>query len=114
MIFLLTSCGGNETLKSLVHIIALSGLLAVGTSIPADATNAQVQVDPKYLKSTSVKRVALVIGNSEYSNFDKLPGSSDDAKAVRDILKNLDFQVDYYENVTPFAEFSDFRLVPFA
>lgn len=39
------------------------------------------------------RRVALVIGNSNYKNLPKLPNAANDAKAVSDVLKRAGFEV---------------------
>ena len=43
--------------------------------------------------STSEKRVALVVGNGAYKNVIQLPNPPNDAKAIADALRRLDFKV---------------------
>src|SRR5919106_2870895 len=45
------------------------------------------------LPATAAKRVALVIGNSAYQNAPFLPNPINDARAVADVLRRLDFVV---------------------
>jgi hypothetical protein len=46
------------------------------------------------------KKVALVIGNSDYMDFAKLTNPVNDARAIRDKLKQKNFEVLYIENAT--------------
>jgi len=57
--------------------VAFAALLAVPTA--AQATE---------------KRIALVIGNANYTTVPKLPNASNDARAIGQTLKSLDFQVE--------------------
>ena len=53
-------------------------------------------------KYQNEKKVALVIGNSKYDNskFVSLQNPVNDARSMRDVLKNLGFEVLYLENAT--------------
>lgn len=54
-----------------------------------------------YLKKFSKEnRVALVIGNNNYSNFSKLKNSLNDARDIKSILVNKDFDVIFLENAS--------------
>lgn len=67
-----------------------------------------------YLQADEPKRLALVVGNANYQNFEALPGSATDAKAMKETLVSLGFDVDLVENTKTFNEFVNLRLVPFA
>jgi formylglycine-generating enzyme required for sulfatase activity len=66
---------------------------------------------PQFLAATSLvlmstlapaladKRVALVVGNATYRHADKLANPVNDARGMRDALKNLGFDVIYGENL---------------
>jgi len=45
------------------------------------------------------RRIALVIGNSDYQNLPDLPNAANDAKAVSDVLKQAGFEVLYGTNL---------------
>jgi uncharacterized protein YgiM (DUF1202 family) len=60
------------------HLIACC--LLIGTVVTA-------------LPATAAKQVALVIGNSAYQNAARLPNPINDARAVADVLRRLDFVV---------------------
>jgi uncharacterized caspase-like protein len=68
-------------------------------------TAAQAQTDPKFDFATPVKRLAFVVGNSEYVNAEPLPGSITDAKAIAEKLKAADFDVTLALNVKTRSEF---------
>lgn len=89
-----------------IGLIALLALSSISTPVNA-------QQSPDYLSPRPVKRLALVIGNANYSNFGPLPGSATDAKAMRDLLVTLGFDVDYSEDAKSFTDFVNLRLVPF-
>jgi uncharacterized protein YacL (UPF0231 family) len=49
--------------------------------------------------STGEKRLALVIGNGKYINSNELPNPVNDARAMRDALQKVGFEVSEYENL---------------
>ena len=51
-------------------------------------------------KYKNEKKIALVIGNGYYYKFPKLPNAINDARDVRNALKNMGFEVIYGENLT--------------
>ncbi|WP_292528180.1 caspase family protein [Methylocystis sp.] len=53
----------------------------------------------QYNEPKPVKRMALVIGNAEYDNADKLPGSLTDARTMAQNLRDAGFDVTLSENV---------------
>src|ERR1700749_2785258 len=48
-----------------------------------------IMIEPAYAD----KRVALVVGNSDYQNAAKLPNPANDASAIADMLKTAGFDV---------------------
>ncbi len=48
---------------------------------------------------TNERRIALIIGNADYFNMDKLSNPINDAKAMKRLLSELGFEVLEYENV---------------
>jgi uncharacterized caspase-like protein len=70
-------------------------------------------IESKYLFQKSPKRIALVVGNSEYQNFDKLPGSAKDVDRISKILTSLGFSVTPVLDVKTSTDFQYGYLVPF-
>ena len=79
------------SLRILKTLVFISILLVSMTS----AANKPIRIDPI---NTHPKRVALVIGNSRY-NIGNLKNPEPDAKAVKDALIALGFEVDYFTNL---------------
>jgi hypothetical protein len=71
-------CMGTKGGTIMRHLIACC--LLIGTVVTA-------------LPATAAKRVALVIGNSAYQSVPRLPNPINDARAVADALRRLDFVV---------------------
>ena len=70
--------------KALIALIVLALAATVGGSQDAYAA----------------KRVALVIGNSDYTSFPKLDNPVKDGESLRDALISIDFDVVFRKNVT--------------
>jgi hypothetical protein len=71
------------------------------------------EIESKYLYVKEPKRIALVVGNSEYKDFDHLPGSITDADDVTAKLTVLGFKVTEVTNVKTSADFQTLSLLRF-
>lgn len=70
---------------------------------------------PNYLTQKEPQRLALVVGNFDYTSFEDLPGSRTDAEAMRDLLRDrLGFNVDYVPGADTFDAFTEIYLKAFA
>ena len=102
-IFVFIGCGGNST----------NSPLKSKTTVQKSETNSTVQVkqettfekllkDKRALnilkKMRTEKRIALVIGNNSYKYLNGLKNAVNDAKAVKEALEDLNFEVLYLEN----------------
>src|SRR5947209_9780161 len=74
---------------------------------------AYAELDPRYNTEAPVKRLALVIGNSNYVNAEPLPGSVTDARAIAEKLKGAGFAVTLGENVPTRADFLNMYFLDF-
>jgi hypothetical protein len=70
-------------------------------------------IEGKYGYPKLPKRIAMVIGNSEYKYFDHLPGSITDADEMTAKLTSLGFEVTEVKNVKTLADFQAFNIQPF-
>jgi uncharacterized caspase-like protein len=70
-------------------------------------------IESKYLFQKPPKRIAMVVGNSDYKHFDPLPGSIADAHKITAILSSLGFKVTEVKDVKTLADFQTFNLKPF-
>ncbi|MEA2985810.1 MAG: hypothetical protein QOD94_2064 [Alphaproteobacteria bacterium] len=82
-------------------------------SLLLSAGAALAQIPDQYLTREPANRLALVIGNVEYINADRLPGSDDDAHLVATTLSSLGFDVTEAINVSSRSEFIHEYLLPF-
>ncbi|MEN9610557.1 MAG: hypothetical protein RLZZ628_1371 [Bacteroidota bacterium] len=60
----------------------------------------ETQAPPLFDGTTFEKRLALIIGNAQYEHGTSLPNPVNDARSMRDMLKNLGFDVISVENQT--------------
>jgi hypothetical protein len=88
--------------KVLFPALILS-LILPGTSLAND----------HYVFERPPKRVALVVGNSDYINTTPLPGAVKDAVAMSNVLETLGFDVTIAENVSTRADFLNEYFAPF-
>jgi uncharacterized caspase-like protein len=72
-----------------------------------------LSLDSKYLYKQEPKRIAMVIGNSEYQNLDQLPGADVDADKMTLKLSSLGFAVTKISNVKTSDDFQELYLTPF-
>ncbi len=85
------------TYRAAIHLICLITLLVV-----ASPARGQENCDD-YMCVKESKRIALVIGNADYTNLSQLPGSTTDAEQMSQRLTELGFEVVRHDNVrTPF------------
>jgi uncharacterized caspase-like protein len=78
-----------------------------------EISSAFADSDPRYLQATEPRRLAFFVGNAEYANVDRLPGSMTDADKVSDVLRALGFKVTPAKNVSTRNEFLTLYLLPF-
>jgi len=96
-----------------VKITVQKALLSIGLASPllwamcviSIAQNSSLPIPAKYLVPSPPKRLALVIGNSDYKDAEPLPGARADVASVVEKLKGLNFTVTPVEN---FATRGDF------
>ncbi|MCV0395830.1 MAG: caspase family protein [Rhizobiaceae bacterium] len=69
-------------------------VLTVVWAVPVGALSARAQTGEE-----TGRRIALVVGNSDYSSADKLKNAVNDSRAVADTLEGLGFEVFEYENI---------------
>ncbi|MEQ1952324.1 caspase domain-containing protein [Mesorhizobium sp. CN2-181] len=74
---------------SIFHFLAV--LIALST--PFFAAQAAERRDVLVLGAAANRRVALVLGNSEYQNVPPLTNATSDARAMEKLLQGLDFEV---------------------
>jgi uncharacterized caspase-like protein len=87
---------------------ALVLLSLVGWALPAAS-----QPLPRFNVETPVQRLALVVGNADYLNADRLPGSLTDARAMAKKLEEGGFKVTLAENAATRSDFINGYLTPF-
>lgn len=80
-------------------------LLLTIAALVAQASGVGSQPDPKYNTESPVRRLAFVVGNSNYVSADPLPGSVNDARVVSEKLKAAGFTVTTVENFRTRNEF---------
>jgi len=80
----------------------------IGWGLPATS-----QPLPRFNVETPVQRLALVVGNADYLNADRLPGSLTDARAMAKKLEEHGFKVTLAENVATRSDFLNEYLSPF-
>jgi len=87
--------------------------LAIVLSLGALSSDAQECSPKQYMDELEPGRLALIVGNHDYTHQTKLPSSATDAKRVRDRLIELDFKVDSVPDIKTKPDFlkaiSDFR-----
>lgn len=96
--------GEGATLYALACVVC-----ALSFAFPATASAAET-----YACERAPKKLALVIGNEEYTNLERLPSARTDAEGMRDRLTDLGFDVTFHLNVKSRGDFQsevfrDFR-----
>ena len=86
-------------LYSRLFCAVLTGILISVQSDSHADTNSQ------YLSSKPPKRIALVVGNSDYQHLPVIPSARIDAQVVSTALKALSFSVHTHENVKDYRQF---------
>jgi uncharacterized caspase-like protein len=76
----------------------------------AEAVSAE---NDRFLDDRPPKRLALVVGNADYANTTKLPGTRVDADKMEEILHALGFTVTKVKDVQTRAEFLTVHFLPF-
>jgi|EndMetStandDraft_8_1072994.scaffolds.fasta_scaffold42856_2 uncharacterized caspase-like protein len=89
--------------------------LRIGLLLCLGLFNAQTATaqNDHYLEERPPKRLALVVGNSDYANTTKLPGARVDADRMDEILRGLGFTVTKVKDVQTRAEFLTVHFLPF-
>jgi hypothetical protein len=95
----------KRRLGTLIAVAAACAFVWPARAVPTN--------DAEYSTPKPPHRLALVIGNSDYTNFAPLPGSKLDADRMEATLKGLGFEVTRVRNMESPIEFETLVVLPF-
>jgi hypothetical protein len=87
--------------------------ILIGSLVSSRAPSQPVADATNYIYQTEVRRFALIVGNSNYSTQEKLPGTLSDARLIASALRALNFEVTEVEDVRTRSRFIYEVLNPF-
>lgn len=90
---------------------SLTGMLLLAAVLCLAA--AEARADDQYGTPQPPRRLALVIGNSDYTSLDELKGSKRDAEEMQKLLESFGFSTVRYDNFTSRLDFLTNAFVPF-